>query len=179
VSTGKQLLTFRRNLRLPDPKYEGTMIVRNVGKYQSTLRNIPEELDALVPISRQTSLQASNATRRSKAVQSILSRYTALSQDALSRLPIQQRLHTTTPVLSRPITEVKRWTAALLGLKCNLLRSSGMWRRVVWCKLADFSEEPTASILRVPEDGGNRFLRNTITSQTTAFFTKSFILTQL
>ena len=87
---------------------------------------------------------------------SILPRLAAPSQGVRSKIPTQP-LHTTTPVLPRPITEAKRRTAVLLGLKRSAFRSSGMWRRVVWYKLADFSEEPTASNLSVSEDGGNSY----------------------
>jgi hypothetical protein len=95
---------------------------------------------------------------------SILLRFAALSQGARSELPTQP-LHTATPVLPRPITAAKRHTAVLLGLKRNVLRSSGMWRHVVWYDLTDFSEEPHASNLSAPEDGGNRSLRNVTISK--------------
>jgi hypothetical protein len=69
---------------------------------------MPDDLDAPVPLLRQISLQASNATGRPKAVQSVLPRYGALFEGALSKFPNQPRLHTITPVLSRPIAAAKR-----------------------------------------------------------------------
>jgi len=149
LSTDKQLPTFRMNPRLPDPPYwkHYDRVQGRLTTQQTTLCNIPEDLDhSELPMRHAHLTQCVNFTSPRRAL------HKAPGPSFLHSLFILQR-----GCYHDPLPRRNDGHRVLLGLKRNAWRSSWTWRRVVWYEQADFSEEPTASNLSVPENWGKSY----------------------